>query len=172
MSVPILASVFAGTFDAGSAIVAGLVGALAMLIVMYGGKAMGMTSMDLLRTLGTMIAPRADKAIVYAVGLMVHLMMGAAFGLVHVGILHVLGPSSEAAAAGLGLAIGLVHGLMMVGVMPVMVNMAHPLVRSGDMPAPGTAMTGYGKMTPMGMVLAHGVFGLVTGAVYAALVIV
>jgi hypothetical protein len=54
--------------------------------------------------------------------------------------------------------------------MPVMLTMMHPLVRSGDMPAPGIAMTELGKMTPMGIVMAHVAFGLVAGAVYVAVV--
>jgi hypothetical protein len=29
-------------------------------------------------------------------------------------------------------------------------------------------MTGFGKMTPIGMVMAHAVFGLLAGAVYVA----
>lgn len=141
-----------------------------MLMVIYGGRAMKMTSMDLLRTLGTMIVPKAAKNVVYAVGLMMHLMMSAGFGLVHAGLLHAVDPTSDGGAAGLGALFGLVHGGIVTVMMPIMLTMAHPLVRSADMSAPGTPMTGYGKMTPAGILMSHVVFGLVAGAIYVAAV--
>ena len=170
MTTPILAVSLAGNFEAGTAIWAGLVGAVAMLVVIYMGRAVGMTSMDLLRTLGTMVVPKASDSVVYGVGLMMHLMMGAAFGLAHVGLLHAVGPTTDAAATGYGALFGGLHGSGVALMMPAMLMAMHPLVRSGDMPKPGMAMTGLGKMTPIGIVMAHAVFGLVTGAIYIAVV--
>lgn len=167
----VLAATLAGNYSAGSAIIAGVLGALAMLMVIYGGLAMGMTRMNLLKTLGTMVMPDAPDNTAYGIGLMMHLMMGAMFGLVHAGILHAFDATSVGAGLGLGIVIGLVHGAIITGIMPIMLTMAHPLVKNGTMDQPGTMMTGYGQMTPMGMVMAHIVFGLVTGAVYVALVI-
>lgn len=166
----LLALSLSGNFEAGSAIGAGIVGAIAMLGVIYAGRAMGMTSMDLLRTLGTMVAPRSSNGSVYGIGLMMHLMMGAVFGVVHAGLLHAVDPTSDGAAAGFGALFGLGHGAVVVAMMPIMLTMAHPLVRSGELPAPGLAMTGLGKMTPAGMLMAHVVFGLVTGAIYVGIV--
>jgi hypothetical protein len=170
MNTSMLAVDLAGNFEPGAAIISGLVGAVAMLAVIYGGRAMGMTSMDLLRTLGTMIVPKAASNVVYAVGLMMHLMMGAVFGVVHAGLLEAADPTTNAGVAGLGIVFGLIHGVIVTAMMPIMLMMAHPLVRGGDMPAPGTAMTGFGKMTPGGIVMAHVVFALVAGAVYVAAV--
>ena len=170
MHTSTLAVDIAGNFEPGTAILAGLVGAVAMLVVIYGGKAMGMTRMDLLKTLGTMAVPKGATNVVYAVGAMMHLMMGAVFGLVHAGLLHVVDPSSDGAAAGFGALFGGVHGMVVAFMMPVMLTMMHPLVRSGAMDAPGVAMTKLGKMTPMGIAMAHIVFGLVTGAIYVAVV--
>jgi hypothetical protein len=166
----VFAASLAGNFEAGTAIGAGLVGAVAMLAVIYAGRAMAMTTMDLLRMLGTMVAPRASKGSVYGIGLMMHLMMGAMFGVVHAGLLHGVDPTSDGAVAGYGALFGLGHGAVVVAMMPIMLAMAHPLVRSGELPAPGVAMTGFGKMTPMGILMAHAVFGLVTGAIYVGIV--
>ncbi len=163
-----LALNLSGNFQAGPAVYAGIAGAIAMLAVIYMGRAVGMTTMDLLRTLGTMVAPKAPPNTVYAIGLMMHLMMGAAFGLVHAGLLHAIGPSTDQAAIWIGLVLGLVHGVGVTAMMPAMLDMAHPLVRSGEIGKPGVAMTGFGPMTPMGMLLAHAVFGLVVGSVYIA----
>ncbi len=155
-----------GQFSAGGAIVAGIVGALVMLVVMYGGKAMGMTSMDLLKTLGTMMLPKASDGVAYGVGMMMHLMMGAAFGVIHAGVLHAFGPSSNAAATWISIGIGVVHGMMVLVAMPMMLNMAHPLVKDGTMDKPGTALMNFGTMTPMGVTMGHVVFALVAGALY------
>lgn len=170
MTTSSLALSLAGNFEAGTAIWAGLIGAIAMLAVVYMGLTAGMTSMDLLRTLGTMIAPNASSSVVYGLGLMMHLMMGAGFGLVHSGLLHAVGPTSNIAATAYGALFGGVHGMVVALVMPIMLTAMHPLVRSGEIARPGTAMTGLGKMTPMGMVMGHIVFGLVTGAIYVAVV--
>lgn len=170
MSGSVLALSLSGNYDPGAAVLGGAVGAGAMLVVIYGGRAMGMTTMDLLRTLGTMVAPDASKQTAYGIGLMVHLMMGAAFGLVHAGILTALDPTSDGGATVLGFVIGVVHGLIVTMALPMMLTMAHPLVRRGDTDQPGIALTGFGAMTPVGVTVAHGVFGLVAGAVYVGAV--
>jgi len=170
MQTPIFALELAGNYSAGTAIWSGLVGAIAMLAVIYGGRAIGMTTMDLLRTLGTMVLPRGDKGVIYGVGLMMHLMMGGAFGLIHAGLLHLVDPSSEGAALGWGALFGLGHGVSTAVMMPIMLTMAHPLVKSGDIGPTGPAMTGFGKMTPVGITMAHVVFALVAGSIYTATV--
>lgn len=170
MFTQILGLDLAGNYEVGTAIIAGAIGAVAMLAVIYGGKSMDMTSMDLLRTLGTMALPKGPKSTVYGVGLMMHLMMGAMFGLGEAGLLHAFDPSSAGAAAGLDALFGLALGGVVAVVMPMMLTMAHPLVRSGDLPEPGFAMTGFGKMTPIGLIMAHVVFSLVAGAIYVAVV--
>ncbi len=164
------ATQLAGNYSVGWALLAGAIGAMAMLPVIYGGRAMGMTTMDLLRTLGSMMQPKGSDAVVYGIGLMVHLMMGAAFGLVHAGLLHAFDPSSSGAAVGLGILIGAVHGIIVTVMMPMMLTMGHPLVKDGTIADPGTAMMGFGKMTPMGMVVGHVVYGLVLGAIYVGAV--
>ena len=168
MTTPLLAVSLAGNFDVGTAIWAGFVGAIAMLGVIYMGLASGMTSMNLLRTLGTMAVPKASNPVIYGIGLMMHLMMGAGFGLVHAGLLHAVDPASEGAAAAYGALFGGVHGVIVALTMPVILTMMHPLVRSGDLPEPGVALTRLGKMTPVGIVMAHVVFGLVVGAIYVS----
>ena len=55
-------------------------------------------------------------------------MMAAAFGLVHAGLITGFDPSTRGAAAGLGLVIGLVHGVAVTLILPAMLTVAHPLV--------------------------------------------
>jgi len=170
MTLSIIALQISNSFDALSAVESGLASSLAMLVVIYMGRAIHMTRMDLLWTLGTMISPRATKPRIYLTGLLVHLMMGAAFGLAHAGLLTQLDPSTNAGANGLGLVLGLGHGMVAGLIMPLMLTMAHPLVRNQEIPSPGFALSGFGSLTYVGVIMAHGVFGLVLGATYINLI--
>lgn len=157
--------------EIGTAIVAGTAGGAAMLIPIYMGKAAGMTSMDLLRMLGSMVAPKGSTGVQYGVGAMMHLMMSAVFGIIHATALVAVAPSTVGAAIGWDALFGVVHGGMVIVALPMMVAAMHPLVTSGEMTAPGLGMQNYGRMTPLGVIMGHVVFGLVTGGIYASAVL-
>ena len=72
-------------FDGGAALVAGLAGGAAMVVILYMGMAMMPTQMrmNLLRLLGTMMLP--DGTMAYVAGTMIHAVMSIAFALAHVG---------------------------------------------------------------------------------------
>jgi hypothetical protein len=167
----VLGASLAGSFDAGTALFAGVLGGLAFLVVVTMGRSIGMTRMNLLEVLGTMLAPNARGATVYGLGLMAHLMASAAFGLGHAGLLHALDVTSVGQAAAWDLVIGTVHGAIVLLVLPMILTAMHPLVRKQAMEAPGVALTGFGRGTPLGSLMAHVVFGLVVGAVYAGAVL-
>jgi hypothetical protein len=167
----VLGATLAGNFDAGAAIGAGVLGGLALLAVVTMGRAVGMTRMNLLEVLGTMMTPNASKSTVYGVGLMAHLVASAAFGLVHAGLLHAIGVTSVGEAVGWDVALGAAHGVVVLIALPMMLSVMHPLVRKNAMDSPGLALTGFGAGTPIGSLMAHVAFGLVTGAVYAGVVI-
>ena len=162
------AASLAGTFAAGAAILAGVIGGLAFLAVVYMGLEVRMTRMDFLRVLGSMMAPKASRRSVYAIGVAIHLMASAVFGLIYAGILTAVDVASVGSAATWGVLIGAVHGIGVLIVLPMMLAMAHPLVRTGDLERPGALMTGFGSMTPAGSLAAHVVFGLVAASIYAA----
>jgi hypothetical protein len=96
------------------------------------------------------------------------MMLSAVFGLVHAVLLHALDPASIGTATGWDLLIGVVHGVIIIVVLPMMLTMTHPLVRRGEIERPGVLMVGFGSMTPLGSLTAHAVYGLVTGLIYAA----
>ena len=160
-----------GNFTAGAAILAGLIGGFAFLAVVYMGLGTGMTRMNFLSMLGSMMAPKVPRGTTYAIGFVIHMMASAVFGLIHAGILTAIDVTSVGSAVAWDVLIGAVHGVGVVIVMPMMLGMAHPLVRSGELERPRILMTGFGSMTPMGSLLAHVAFGLVTGAIYAAIVL-
>lgn len=118
-----------------------------------------------------MFAPSGSKKTVYGIGLTIHLMMSAGFGLAHAALLQAIGVTSIAQGAGWDLAIGAGHGLVILAVLPMILTAMHPLVRKHAMEQPGVALAGFGSGTPIGSLMAHAVFGVVTGAVYAAAVL-
>jgi hypothetical protein len=161
----------AGHFTPGWGIAAGLAGGVAFLMVVYMGLAVGMTRMNFLEVLGTMFAPDGSRTAIYGIGLTVHLMMSAAFGLTHAAILHAIGVASVGQAAGWDLLIGAGHGLIVLAVLPMLLTTMHPLVRHHAMDHPGVALTGFGHGTPIGSLMAHAAFGLTVGAIYATAIL-
>lgn len=165
------ATTLAGHFTAGWAVVAGLLGGSAFLAVVTMGLATGMTRMNFLEVLGTMVVPNARRGTVYATGLAAHLMASAGFGLAHAGLLHAIGVTSVGQAAAWDVALGMAHGVVILAMLPAVLTAMHPLVRKHAMDRPGVALTGFGNGTPIGSLMAHVAFGLVVGAVYAAAVL-
>ncbi len=168
MDTLVAATSLSGNYSAGWAVAGGLAGGIAFLLVVHMGLAVGMTRMNFLHILGTMMTPGVSTTAAYAIGFMMHMMASAVFGLAHAAILSGIDPPSVGAAAGWGLLIGAAHGAVILMVLPMMLSMMHPLVKDGRIPRPGSLMTGFGAMTPAGSLMAHVVFGVAAGAIYAA----
>jgi hypothetical protein len=129
-----------------------------------------------------------DEGTAKAVGWFVHIVvMGTlVFGTVYGLLFAALGSAAWYTGALIGLAHGLVVGLMAMPMMPAM----HPrMVAAGQHPeldaehtvthgpdgglllaAPGVLGRAWGGMTPMGMLVGHVVFGVVLALVYSWLV--
>ncbi|HUP32698.1 MAG TPA: hypothetical protein VM184_06650 [Gaiellaceae bacterium] len=161
------------------ALVAGFVATVVMAALMRMGASMGMTRMDMMVMLGSMF--RRDEAGARRLGTPIHFMNGLVFGLVYGVAWWALGPD-PANAWWIGLVFGAVHAVVAMAMMPVMSSM-HPRVReragqveggpvAGDVALPpfGFGGTGFGSMTPVGILMGHLVFGLVWGLVLAWLV--
>ena len=165
------------------AIAGGLIGGLAMVVMLYAAMWMlpNQMRMNLLLLIGTMFAPVGAAA--YGLGFMMHLMMSAAFGLVHGALIEQVGVTSAGAGAGYGALFGLGHAAaagMALGMMP----MLHPRLRkSGQvltsafaggpgpsdaelLDAPGFFGLNYPFMTTVGFLALHVMFGAIVGAVY------
>lgn len=155
--------------DISRAVFSGLVGTVAMTAVMMMGSVMMGLKMDMPMTLGTMLLPKGNAA--WAMGLMMHLMMGIIFFIIYAAVMDGLGITS--AIAGWAALFGVVHGVlagMSFGMMPMVhPRMAtEPAVGVGKVAAPGFMGLSLGMMAPMAIIGVHAVYGLVGGAVYAA----
>jgi hypothetical protein len=152
-------------FEAGPAIVAGLVGGGVMVAMLYAGRAMmpAQMRMDLLLLLGGMMGLRGPAA--YASGLMMHGVASVAFGLVHAAV--IAGADIDDAVLVWGIVFGAVHALgtgMALGMMPAI----HPEIRAGRIAAPGPFALSLGVPTAVGFLVLHLAFGAIVAVVYAA----
>lgn len=149
--------------DLGSAIWAGLVATLVMTVMMYIGKAMTKSPMDMPRMLGLMFTGPEHSGVVYTMGLIVHFMFGTLFGILYGWLFSTLGVEASWLWGGI---FGFVHGIVagfFIGMMPTM----HPRMGPGKtLPSPGPFGKNYGSTTPMRLVVLHIVFGIVLGWIY------
>ncbi len=150
-------------FSFGAAIAAGAVATVVMTAMLYMGMAVmpRQMPMNILYMLGTMMSRNTIMA--YVAGTMMHAMMGIAFALAHTGVFEGLDLTSALVAW--GVLFGFVHYLI-VGMGMGMMGTMHPLMRSGQMPAPGIFASNLPKMTVMGFLMVHLVYGLVVGVLY------
>jgi len=141
------------------AIVAGLVGTVVISMVMMMAPNMGMPKMAIWEMLGAMFSPNGNVAL----GWVMHLMMGAIFGIIYAA-LWAAGIGSVSVVS--GLVFGIVHWLvvgLMMGGMPMM----HAGIKAGTVSAPGVYMLNNGGMKSfMGGLMGHIIFGVVVALVY------
>jgi len=166
-------------FDAGAAIGAGLISGAVMSLLLYLGIAMmpRQMKMDLFLMLGTMVVGLrtvaagagattvVNKPVAYLAGAMLHGAMSIVFGLAHVALYTALG--LESALAVWGVLFGLAHWLLS-GVGLALAPSMHPLMKNGQMAAPGAFALSYPAMTAGGFFMLHVIFGVLVGALYTA----
>lgn len=140
------------------AIIAGLVGTVAISAVMAMAPRMGMPKMDIVDMLSTMFG-KPNRLM----GWMMHFMMGTIFALIYAFLWSV---GVGRATWTNGLIFGGVHWLvagMVMGMIPVM----HVGIKSGAVQAPGLWMTHNGGMLAfVGGLIGHLVFGLAVVLIY------
>jgi uncharacterized membrane protein YagU involved in acid resistance len=152
----------------GSWLLWGFAGTVVLTTLMSGSQGLGLTRMNLPYMLGTMVTPNRDRAKVIGVG--IHLVNGWLFSLIYVAAFHVWGGP----AWWKGAAIGLVHSLFvltagmsaMPGIHPRMASVRQGPTVVRQLEPPGFLAIHYGIRTPISVVLAHVVFGIVLGTFY------
>jgi uncharacterized membrane protein YagU involved in acid resistance len=152
----------------GSWLLWGFAGTVVLTTLMSGSQGLGLTRMNLPYMLGTMVTPNRDRARVIGIGL--HLINGWIFSLIYVAAFHMWGGP----AWWKGAAIGLVHALFvltagmsaMPGIHPRMASVRRGPTVVRQLEPPGFLAIHYGIRTPISVVLAHVVFGIVLGTFY------
>jgi hypothetical protein len=150
------------------AVLWGFVGTVLLTGLMAAAQGLGLTRMSLPYMLGTMFTPDRDRA--KLVGFMVHLVNGWLFAFAYAAAFE----SWQRVSWWRGGLIGLVHGgFVLLGGMPLLPGL-HPRMASeqqGPTPTrqlepPGFLALNYGGQTPLTVMLAHLVYGVVLGAFY------
>lgn len=145
------------------AINAGLVGAAAMTLAGILVRTLGITTMNLELMLGTMVTSQVGMGS-WGLGLLIHLVLGALFGLLYGAVMEALGKSGWE----VGLGIATVH-VVVTGLALPLIGAAHPLVRSGQLAPPGVFASGLGVVGVVLYVALHWLYGVIVGRSYVVL---
>ncbi len=144
------------------AIVAGIVGTIAISMVMAMAPKMGMPKMDIVGMLGSMFNSAGNRSLGWAI----HMMMGIAFAIIYAIGWNLFG----SVGIGTGVLFGIGHWLI-AGTMMGMMGVMHAGIKAGTVEAPGVLMFNNGGiMGFMGGLIGHVIFGLVVALVYAPFV--
>jgi hypothetical protein len=136
--------------------------------VLVASQGIKWTRLSIPLMLGTMVTPDRDKA--KWLGIYIHLVNGYLFSLIYVAAFHVWGgPSWQKGAL-----IGVVHALFVLAVALPNLPAVHPRMASeyriSDGPKqlepPGFMALNYGLSTPLSVVTAHIIFGMILGTFY------
>lgn len=146
----------------------GFVATLVLTTVMSGVQGMRLTRMSLPYILGTFLTPDRDRAKLW--GFCFHLINGWVFSLIYVFAFQSWG----AASWWRGACIGFVHGAFVLTVGMRVLPGLHPRMASEQqgptvmrqLEPPGSLALNYGVQTPVTLMLAHMIFGVVLGAFY------
>jgi hypothetical protein len=126
-------------------------------------RALGWTPFSPSIQLGTLFLRDPRSPVTETLGFVLLLLLGSTLvPAVYAFLLDRLGEPS----ATLGAALGAAHGLLTAALLPAW-GAVSAGVRSGLVPPPGRLGLGWGRPTPVGIVVGHVVFGGVLGAILA-----
>lgn len=146
----------------------GFLATIVLTSIGMGAQGLGLTRINFPYMLGTIFTPDRDRAKLY--GFLVHVAAGWIFSVVYVFIFQALG----AAGWWRGALIGALHGLFVLIVVMSLLPGLHPRMaseRQGPsarnlLEPPGFLALHYGVQTPLAIMFAHTVFGMILGAFY------
>jgi len=152
--------------ELGAALLAGLIGGLAFLVVLWDAILGGVLEVPFLRALGGLVAPHASTQASYVAGAAIHAGLSVGFALVYAWILDALDPATVGAGAAVGLLIGLAHAAAATFVAAAVLSRLQGTERETG--PHGLTLGTHQRAAATTWVLAHVVFGLTVGTVYMA----
>lgn len=143
----------------GKAIGAGLVGGVAMTVLGWLVRRLGL-EMNAEMMLGTMMSSMPTLT-TWLIGFAIHLMISALIALAYAwGFEHV----THRAGVTVGLGFSIIH-IIIAGMVMAMIPAMHPMIPE-QMPAPGAFMANMGAMFAFLFVMEHLIYGGIVGALY------
>ena len=136
--------------------------------IMAGRQGLGLTRMNIPYLLGTMFTSDRDRA--KPLGVLLHVINGWVFSLIYVAAFHLWGGPTWWK----GVAIALVHSVFVLsagmptlpGLHPRMASETHGPTVVRQLEPPGFFALNYGRRTPISIVVAHVIFGVILGTFY------
>ena len=146
----------------------GFVATVVLTAILAGSQGLGMTRMNIPYLLGTMFTPSRDRA--NWAGIAFHFVNGWLFSLVYAAVFESLGKSTW----WLGGLFGLVQAIFVLAVALPAMPALHPRVANEQygptverqLEPPGFLGLHYGIRTPISVLVAHTIFGIILGAFY------
>lgn len=146
----------------------GFVATIVLTTVMAGSQGLGFTRMSLPYMLGSMFTPSRDRA--KLIGFFLHLINGWLFSLIYVAAFYLWGGATwwrggltGLVHAGFVLTVGM---RLMPGLHPRMASEQQGPTLTRQLEPPGFLALNYGFQTPISVIIAHIIFGVVLGAFY------
>ncbi len=148
--------------DARKAFIAGMIGGAAMTLVMWMARTFMGMDVNLSMMLGTMVV-QPPGASAWIIGFIMHLIISGLIALIYAwGFEHV----THRAGWLVGVGFSLIHSIG-TGLFMGMVSAIHPLIRAGQMRAPGFFMANKGATYVVALFMLHAIYGAIVGAMYA-----
>ena len=148
------------------AALSGFIGALILTLLIYLLKVNGQ-NLDIPYLIGTRFVAPHNTSKVYTVGITLHLLIGAGWGILYVFLLTAMVVTPNWPA---GILWGLGHGIF-VGSMMGMLAETHPAIGEGKpIDDPGIMGSSWGTLIPYWVLSLHIIFGACTLAIYHYLV--
>ncbi|MGE5309107.1 MAG: hypothetical protein ACM3OC_08485 [Deltaproteobacteria bacterium] len=153
--------------NTGSWLIWGFAATVVLTILMALSQSLHLTRMNIPYMLGTIVTPDRDRAQLYGIGM--HAVNGWFIALIYIAAFHFWGGP----AWWKGAVIGLVHSLFLLVTMPIFPSI-HPRMAdeqygptvSRELEPPGMFALHYGSRTPVSIIIAHIVFGIILGTFY------
>jgi hypothetical protein len=143
----------------GKAFKAGMLGALAMTVLMVIARALDVTTLNIEMTLGTLLT-RQIGAGSWVLGLVMHLLIGGLLAQLYAFGFEFL---TESTSAWIGAGFSLIH-VTIAGTLMILLGTLHPLMRNqGQLLAPGPFAINYGVLTAVAFIGLHLVYGAWVG---------
>ena len=142
----------------GKALIAGVVGGVAMTALGWGVRQMGI-DMNAEMMFGTMVSAPGTAA--WLIGFAMHMMISAAIALIYAwGFEHV----THRAGAVVGVGFAVIH-IIIAGMVMGMIPAIHPMIPE-QMPAPGAFLAKMGATFVAFFVIEHLIYGAIVGSMY------
>lgn len=146
----------------------GFVGTVVLTGLLAGSQGVGITRMNVPYMLGTLFTADRDRA--KLIGFGIHFVNGLLFAIVYAAAFESWGRATWWLGAGTGLIHALfvlVAGMALLPAMhPRMASEQHGPTPTRQLEPPGFLALNYGRRTPISIILAHILYGLILGAFY------